>query len=61
MLVQFALFPPEVSHAAVKVVSATAADYGQGALFWWHSSGWAAWSERFLRMTPTIRRPGVVA
>jgi hypothetical protein len=46
MFVQFALFPPEVSHAAVRAVSATAVNYGQGAHFWWHSSGWAAKYER---------------
>jgi hypothetical protein len=49
MFVQFALFPPEVSHAAVKAVSATAVNSAQDAHLWWHSSGWAAWSERFLR------------
>src|SRR5262245_28088636 len=42
MFVQFTLFPPEVSHAVVKAVSATAVNYGQGAHFLWHSSGWAA-------------------
>jgi RHS repeat-associated protein len=46
MFVQFTLFPPEVSHAAVKAVSATAVGYGQDAHFWWHSSGWAARYER---------------
>ena len=49
MVVQFALFPPEVSQAAVKAVSATAVNYAQNAHLWWHASGWAAWSERFLR------------
>jgi RHS repeat-associated protein len=49
MVVQFALFPPEVSHAAVKAVSATANNSAQNAHLWWHASGWAAWSERFLR------------
>ncbi|HZF38754.1 MAG TPA: Ig-like domain-containing protein, partial [Blastocatellia bacterium] len=46
MFVQFALFPPEVSHAAVEAVSAKAAGYGQDAHFLWHSSGWAARYER---------------
>jgi RHS repeat-associated protein len=46
MFVQFALFPPDVLHAAVKAVSATAVDYGQDAHFRWHSSGWAARYER---------------
>src|SRR5262245_21689475 len=46
MLVQFTLSPPEASHAAVKAVSAAAAGYGQGAHFWWRSSGWAASYER---------------
>src|SRR5262245_27530792 len=49
MVVQFALFPPEVSQAAVKAVSATAVNSAQNAHLWWHASGWAAWSERFLR------------
>jgi RHS repeat-associated protein len=46
MFVQISLFPPEVSQAAVKAVSAKAAGYGQDAEFWWHSSGWAARAER---------------
>jgi len=46
MFVQFALFPPEVSHAAVDGVSATAINSAQGAHFWWHSSGLAARYER---------------
>src|SRR5262245_36374832 len=46
MFVQFTLFPPEVSQAAVKAVSAKAVNYGQDAQFWWHSSGWAARAER---------------
>jgi RHS repeat-associated protein len=49
MVVQFALFPPEVSQAAVKAISANAAGSAQDAHLWWHSSGWAAWSERFLQ------------
>jgi len=49
MFVQFALFPPEVSHATVKAVSATAVNSAQDARHWWHASGWAAWSERFLQ------------
>src|SRR5262245_44314302 len=49
MVVQFALFPPEVSQAAVKAVSATAVNSAQDARHWWHASGWAAWSERFMR------------
>jgi RHS repeat-associated protein len=46
MFVQFTMFPPEVSQAAVKAVSAKAVNYGQDAQFWWHSSGWAARAER---------------
>ena len=46
MFVQFTLFPPEVSQAALQAVSAKAAGYGQDAQFWWHSSGWAARAER---------------
>jgi hypothetical protein len=49
MFAQFVLAPPEVSHAAVKAVSATAVNSAQDARHWWHASGWAAWSERFLR------------
>src|SRR5262245_13325901 len=49
MFVQSVLGPPQVAHAAVKAVSAKAANYGQDTRFWWHASGWAAWSERFLR------------
>jgi RHS repeat-associated protein len=49
MVVQFALFPPEVSHTAVKAVSASAVNSAQDARHWWHASGWAAWSERFLQ------------
>jgi RHS repeat-associated protein len=49
MFVQVVLGPPQVAHAAVKAVSAKAANYGQDTRFWWHASGWAAWSERFLR------------
>jgi RHS repeat-associated protein len=49
MVVQFALFPPDVSQAAVKAVSATAVNSAQNAHLWWHASGWAAWYERFLR------------
>jgi hypothetical protein len=51
MIVQFALFPPEVARAAVKSVSATVANAAHDGRFWWHSSGWAARSERFLRET----------
>jgi RHS repeat-associated protein len=46
MFFQFVLAPPEISHAAVKAVSAKAVNYGQDAQFWWHSSGWAARAER---------------
>src|SRR5262245_33215612 len=46
MSVQGVLSAPEVSGAAVKAVSAAAAGYGQGAHFWWRSSGWAARYER---------------
>src|SRR5215813_2642473 len=46
MSVQGVLSAPEVSGAAVKAVSAAAAGYGQGAHFWWRSSGWAASYER---------------
>jgi hypothetical protein len=46
MFLQVTLFPPEVSQAAVKAVSATATNYGQGAHFWWHSSGLATRAER---------------
>ena len=49
MFAQFVLAPPEVSHAAVKAISATAAGSAQDARHWWHASGWAAWSERFLQ------------
>ena len=49
MFAQFVLAPPEVSHAAVKAVSATAVNSAQDARHWWHASGWAASSERFLR------------
>ena len=49
MVVQFAVFPPEVSQAAVKAISAKAVNSAQDAHLLWHSSGWAAWSERFLR------------
>src|SRR5215468_2254991 len=41
MVVQFALFPSEVSQAAVKEVSATAINSAQNAHLWWHASGWA--------------------
>src|SRR5262249_46568176 len=40
---------PQVSRAAVESVSATAVNSAQDARLWWHSSGWAARSERFLR------------
>jgi YD repeat-containing protein len=43
---QFSLFPPEVSRAAVKAISAKAVNSAQDAQFWWHSSGWAARAER---------------
>jgi RHS repeat-associated protein len=46
MFIQFALFPPEVLHAAAKAVSTTAVNYGQDTHLWWHSSGWAARYER---------------
>src|SRR5262245_8889357 len=46
MSVQGVLSAPEVSGAAVKAFSAAAAGYGQGAHFWWRSSGWAASYER---------------
>jgi RHS repeat-associated protein len=46
IFVQFSLFPPEVSRAAVEAVSAKAVNYGQDAQFWWHSSGWAARADR---------------
>ncbi|HEX5083979.1 MAG TPA: hypothetical protein VFY40_18175, partial [Blastocatellia bacterium] len=49
MSVQGVLAAPPVSHAAVEVVSATAAGSAQKAHLWWHSSGWAARSERFMR------------
>jgi RHS repeat-associated protein len=49
MVVQFVLAPPEVTHAAVKAVSATAVNSAQDARHWWHASGWAARSERFLQ------------
>ena len=49
MVVQFVLAPPDVSHAAVKAVSATAANSAQDAHHWWHASGWGAWSDRFLQ------------
>jgi len=49
MVVQFALFPPEVSQAAVRAISAKAVNSAQDARHWWHASGWAAWSERFLQ------------
>src|SRR5262245_8485190 len=41
MFVQFALFPPVISRAAVDAVSTTAVNYVQDAHFWSHSSGWA--------------------
>jgi RHS repeat-associated protein len=46
MFTQFVLAPPEVSHAAVKALSAKAVNSAQDAQFWWHSSGWAARAER---------------
>ena len=49
MVVQFVLAPPEVSQAAVRAISAKAAGSAQDARHWWHASGWAAWSERFLQ------------
>src|SRR5262245_57716343 len=49
MFVQFVLGQPQVAHAAVKAVSAKAANSAQNAHLWWHASGWAAMSERFLR------------
>jgi RHS repeat-associated protein len=49
MVVQFVLAPPEVTHAAVKAVMATAVNSAQDARHWWHASGWAGWSERFLQ------------
>jgi YD repeat-containing protein len=49
MFAQFVFAPPEASHAAVKAVSATAVNSAQDARHWWHASGWAASSERFLR------------
>ena len=38
MFLQFALFPPEVLHAAAKAVSTTAVNYAQDTHLWWHSS-----------------------
>jgi hypothetical protein len=49
MFVQFVLGPPQVAYAAVKAVSVTAVNSAQDAHLWWHASGWAAWSERFLQ------------
>jgi RHS repeat-associated protein len=49
MSVQGALASPQVSRATVEAVSAKAASYRQDAHLWWHSSGWAARSERFMR------------
>ncbi|HZF38599.1 MAG TPA: hypothetical protein VE715_07235, partial [Blastocatellia bacterium] len=49
MSVQGILASPQVSHVAAEVVSATAVNSAQNAHLWWHSSGWAARSERFLR------------
>jgi hypothetical protein len=49
MFAQFVLASPEVSHAAVKAISATAVNSAQNAHHWWHASGWAAASERYLR------------
>jgi hypothetical protein len=46
MSMQFVSISPQISHAAVDAVSATAINYGQDAHFWWHSSGWAARYER---------------
>ncbi|MBO0863084.1 MAG: Ig-like domain-containing protein, partial [Chloracidobacterium sp.] len=46
MSAQSTMASPEVSHAVVGVVSATAINSAQGAHFWWHSSGWAARYER---------------
>src|SRR5262245_25667253 len=46
MFLQFTLFPHEVSHAAIKTISATVINYGQDVHFWWHSSGWGARYER---------------
>jgi hypothetical protein len=38
---------PQVSRAVVEVVSAKAINSWHEGRFWWHSSGWAAWAERF--------------
>jgi hypothetical protein len=46
MSVQAVLASPQVTHAAVDVVSATAINSWQRMHFQWHTSGWAAWYER---------------
>jgi RHS repeat-associated protein len=46
IFVQFVLVPPQVSHTAVKAISATAVNYGQDTHLWWRSSGWAAKDDR---------------
>jgi hypothetical protein len=52
MFAQFVLAPPEVSHAGIKAVSATAVSSAQDARLWWHASGWAAWSGDFCAASP---------
>ncbi|HEU0179989.1 MAG TPA: hypothetical protein VFV58_37620, partial [Blastocatellia bacterium] len=49
MSVQGVLASPQVSHVAAEVVLVTAVNSAHDARLWWHSSGWAARSERFLR------------
>ncbi|MCI0660595.1 MAG: hypothetical protein L0220_05925, partial [Acidobacteria bacterium] len=48
MSVQGIIASPQVSNSVADVISANAINSWQKTHFWWHASGWAAWSARFL-------------
>ncbi len=46
---QSVLASPQIAFSVFNTVSPAAINSGQNVYFWWHSSGWAAWSERYVR------------